>query len=132
MSIKQNEATYNRPKGDRIIDAPLVIIDIPEHIQQLTEENAWKKNDKNGITVYKSSQMTVVMVALHQGAEAIENCVDGNLFMQVLVGKVNINIPETDVSTDIHQGQAIALHSGIENSITATEDAVILLTKTNQ
>jgi hypothetical protein len=50
MEIKRNEATLNRPEGDRVIDAPFVFLDIPEFIHQVKKEKAWKKYDRNGIT----------------------------------------------------------------------------------
>ena len=48
------EATYNRPEGDREIDSPVLLIDIPDLIEQIKDENAWKENDRNAITVFKT------------------------------------------------------------------------------
>ena len=33
MEEKYNEATINRPEGDRPVDAPVVLIDIPDFIK---------------------------------------------------------------------------------------------------
>ena len=38
MENKRNEATLNRPEGDRVLDAPYVFINIPEFIRQLKNE----------------------------------------------------------------------------------------------
>src|SRR5690606_19743096 len=69
MEFKRNESTLNRPEGDRVLDAPYVFIDIPSYIDQVKQEKAWEKNDRNGITVYKSDRVTIVITALQAGAE---------------------------------------------------------------
>ena len=38
MEHKRNEATLNRPEGDRVLDASYVFIDINEFTRQLREE----------------------------------------------------------------------------------------------
>ncbi|HMI79658.1 MAG TPA: hypothetical protein VK484_12745, partial [Ferruginibacter sp.] len=68
METKYNEATLNRPLGDRIIDAPFVFIDIKKFGYQLIEEEAWRKNDRNSITVYKTDGLTMVLSCLRNGA----------------------------------------------------------------
>ena len=45
MEIKRNQATFNRPQGDRVIDASYVFIDIPAFVDQIKMEKAWEKND---------------------------------------------------------------------------------------
>jgi len=40
MENKRNEATLNRPEGDRVLDAPYVFVNIPEFIRQLKSEEA--------------------------------------------------------------------------------------------
>ena len=47
MPVKINDATINRPDGNRIIDAPAVSIDLQQFLTQLKDEKAWEKNDRN-------------------------------------------------------------------------------------
>ncbi|MGI8584377.1 MAG: hypothetical protein ACR2KX_19465, partial [Chitinophagaceae bacterium] len=69
MEERHNEATINRPEGDRPVDAPVVLVDIPDLIKQLKKEKAWDKNDRNAITVFKSDKLRIVLVAMHKKAE---------------------------------------------------------------
>ena len=64
MEEKFNESTINRPEGDRLLDAPFVIADLNAYIKQITEEDAWFKNDRNAITIFKGDHVTVVLIAL--------------------------------------------------------------------
>ena len=43
MEVKANSATRNRPDGERMLDAPYVFTDIKATIDQLKEEESWKK-----------------------------------------------------------------------------------------
>ena len=126
MEIKRNEATLNRPEGDRVIDAPYVFIDIPAFVSQLKDEKAWDKNDRNGITVFKSDNMTIVITALQKKAEIKNNSVDGFLSVHILKGKVRFTTPDGDI--DANKNKMIAFHPGVCHSIRAKSNAVLLIT----
>jgi len=126
MENKRNEATLNRPEGDRVIDAPYVFINTPEFIRQLMDEEAWQKNDRNSITVFKTSNMTMVLVCLHAKAVLKDNLVDGIVTIQVIEGIIKVTIP--DGSVDMLTNQVIAFHQLVDHSIEALTDSVLLLT----
>lgn len=126
MQTKYTEATHNRPSGDRIIDAPFVFADLDEHIRQLKNEDAWKKNDRNGITIYKTDGFTMVLTCLHENAMIENNTVDGLLILQVLDGSVDITV-EINGKGVLHKNQLMTLHPGIPHSIRAREDSTLLL-----
>ena len=126
MEIKRNEATINRPQGDRVIDAPYVFIDIPAFIDQVKKEKAWEKNDRNAITVYKSDMLTMVITALQASAEISNNTVDGFFTIQVLKGVARITTPDGDI--DATENQVVTFHPGIAHSVLALSDAIFLLT----
>ena len=46
MKEKFNEATFNRPEGDRPIDSPLLTIDLPSLIKQIKNEDDGRKTMK--------------------------------------------------------------------------------------
>ncbi len=128
MEIKQNESTEQRPEGGRVMDAPLVSMDIPEFIKQLKSEPAWENGDRNAMTVYKTNGMRIVLVALHEDAIMKKHTADGIISLQVLEGEINFNTGEQSVV--IKNGQMIALHKGLPHSVAATKESVFLLTLT--
>jgi hypothetical protein len=129
MESKRNEATQNRPEGDRVLDAPYVFINVPEHIKQLKKEDAWQKNDRNGITVFKTDRLTIVLTCLHAKAVLKDNLVDGIFTIQVIDGVVRVTSPDGDV--DMLANQVITFHQLVDHSIEALTDAVVLLTNHN-
>ena len=126
MEHKRNEATLNRPEGDRVIDASYVFIDVNEFTRQLREEDAWQKNDRNGITVFKTDQLTMVVVGLHEKAVFKNNVVDGIVTIQVVEGKIRITAPDGEI--DLKPNQLVTFHRCIDHSIEALDESVIILT----
>jgi quercetin dioxygenase-like cupin family protein len=129
MDIKRNDATNNRPEGDRVIDAPFVFAGLSAFILQLKNEEAWKKNDRNGITVFKTGNVTVVLSALHEGAEVLDTTIDGIVTVQILEGKVRINTSEGDV--DLKEKEMVCFHPNTTHSIIASTEAVLLITNSS-
>ena len=128
MEVKHNESTELRPEGGRLMDAPLVSMDIPEFIKQLKSEPAWKNSDRNAMTVYKTNGMRIVLIALHEDAVMKKHTADGIISVQVLEGEINFNTD--DQSVLVAKDQMIALHKGLPHSVAATKESVFLLTLT--
>ena len=128
MKQKFNEATPQRPEGDRVLDASMVVIDLPAIIEQIRQEPSWKDSDRNAITVFKTDGMRIVLIALHAGAEMVKHTANGMISVQVLEGQIQFN---TDLkSSEINKGQMLTLHERIPHSVIALKETVFLLTLT--
>ena len=128
MDERSNDATKQRPHGERIMDAALVTIDLLSFVEQVRKEEQWKDSDRNAITVFKTNGMRIVLIALHKGAEMIKHTVDGMISVQVLEGQILFNADEQCI--ELGKGQMLALHGGIPHSVLAREESVFLLTLT--
>lgn len=129
MDEKFNEATRNRPEGDRVLDASSVFIDLPAFIRQIKNEDAWHKYDRNSITVFKTDDLRIVLGGLHAGAEMPPHRSDGIMSLQVINGVLEIN---TDlITTTLYTGQMIAIHKNCNYRVVAMEESVYLLTLSN-
>ena len=126
MEEKYNEATINRPEGDRPIDSSAVIIDIPSFIEQIKSEKAWEENDRNSITVFKSSKMRVIIGAMHKNAEMRTEHPNNILSMQVIKGRLKLHTDEKVI--EIEKDQVLALHEHIPYRIEAVKKTTFLLT----
>src|SRR5688572_2683969 len=126
MEYKRNEATRNRPEGDRVLDALYVVVDIPDYLRQLREEKTWEKNDRNGITVFKTSFMTMVLTAMHEKAMIRDNKVDGLLTIQVVEGSLRITTIDGDF--ELKEKQLVSIHANETHTIEAITEAAFLLT----
>ena len=125
LETKFNEATLNRPKGERILDAPFVFTDIKKYSKQLREEKAWKKNDRNGITVYKTEGFTMVLTWLHKGAVIMDNALSGLISIQVLDGTIDFTVQSG--KTRLEKKQIITIHPGVMHTLCAVEDTFLLI-----
>ena len=123
-----NEATTSRPLGDRAIDGPLVKADLGLLMKQIRKERKWKESDRNAITVFKTTGIRIVLIALHKGAEMTKHAVKGMISIQVLKGKLKFD--SDGRKEELIDGQILVLHEGISHSILAKKKSTILLTLT--
>ena len=128
MDEKFNEATKQRPQGERTMDAPLVTIDLSSFTKQIRGEKAWKDSDRNAITVFKTDGMRIVLIALHKDAEMIKHTADGMISIQVMEGEILFTTE--DQSIELGSGQMLALHENVPHSVLAKEETICLLTLT--
>ena len=125
MEIKRNDATLLRPEGDRVLDAPYVFMNFDEFRKQVKDEEAWKKRDRNGITIFKTDNLTTVLTCLHKDASIKENTVDGLFQVQVLDGKIRISTDDGD--SEMKEGQMMVFHPNVRHSINALKKSTLLL-----
>jgi len=130
MEKKRNEATLNRPEGDRVIDAPYVFMNLGQFIKQLKNEEAWNKNDRNGITIFKTENVTTVLTCLHKDAMIKDNSVDGILQVHVLGGRIRVTTADGDIG--MQEGEMIVFHPGIRHTIEALKKSSLLLQTLNE
>ncbi|MEO6681262.1 MAG: hypothetical protein ABIN48_00425 [Ginsengibacter sp.] len=125
-NIKYNDSTDLRPDGERILDAPLVHMDLNEYSKTIKSEKAWKEKDRNAITVFKTDAMSMVLIALHKNAVLERHTANGTLNVQVLNGEIDFATDHQKIN--MKQGQVIALHAGVPHEVSAIKESVLLLT----
>ncbi|MBS1549999.1 MAG: hypothetical protein JSS94_09085, partial [Bacteroidetes bacterium] len=97
MENKSNESTPLRPEGDRLLNAPLVEIDLNKFISQVKGEASWADSDRNSITLFKSETMRIVLVGLHANAELKTHTTRSVISVQVLEGEIKFTTEEQSV-----------------------------------
>lgn len=125
MQEKSNDSTPKRPEGERALDAALVTVNLPFYIDQIKKEASWKESDRNAITLFKSDNLRLVLVALHQGAEMATHTSPGVLHIQVLEGQIRFITDQQTV--ELFKNQMLVLHERIPHSVIAESEAVFLL-----
>lgn len=123
---KYNESTKNRPEGERTVDGPIVVVNIPEFIKKIKKEKAWDKNDRNAITVFKSDKLRIILVAMHKKAVMTTERPENIFSVQVLEGKIQLQT--NDKKTDVREEELFVLHANISYKIEALRRSVFLLT----
>jgi hypothetical protein len=128
MEEKHNIATLKRPTGARTLDAALIPIDLLTYIKVIKKEEAYTKNGKNAITVFKTKQATVTVIAL----KAKENLHPGNsdgigvMILELLNGKLHFE--SMGKHGLLKAGSLLTLNQHLSFNISAIRDSVCLLT----
>ena len=126
MSIKINEATKNRPGGTRVLDAPAVLVHIPHYLDMIRHEKAWQEGDRNGITVFKNQDISVVITMLEKDAKLEEVQMKGYTSLYLLKGKISMQAG--DDRKEATAGDLMIFHPCITYSIEAIEESSFALT----
>ena len=126
MENKSNDATPQRPDGERILNAPLVQMNLEEFIKQIKSETTWADSDRNSVTLFKSETMRIVLIGLHENAELKPHKANGIISVQVIEGKIEFTAEEQ--ITHLEQRQMIALQENIIHSVKALTESFFILT----
>ncbi len=131
METRANDATNNRPFGERVIDAAHVMTDLNRYCVQIMEEEAWQKNDRNAITLFKSDKVTITLVALHVDAAINFNHAEDTdiVTVQCIAGELKVNAGAEGQS--LLQGHLFVQHENF-NTAVAVNDTILLLTIINR
>jgi quercetin dioxygenase-like cupin family protein len=126
MENKSNDATPQRPEGERLLNAPLVEMNLNETIKQIKSETTWLESDRNSVTLFKSETMRIVLIGLHENAELKPHKANGVISVQVVHGKIEFTAEQQN--THLEKGQMLALHENIVHSVKALTESFFLLT----
>ena len=126
---KSNDATPQRLAGTRPLNAPLLVLDLPQAQAQIKQEPAWRNSDRNALTLLQADGMRLVLIALHEGAEMKTHTAPGIISVQVLEG--HLGFQAEGQTTELKPGQLLTLLTGLPHSVVARQESVFLLTIAN-
>lgn len=115
-----------RPVGDRIPDAELVVLNLNKAQEQIKSEPAWFNSDRNAITLFKSEGLRIILMALHTEAELKAHKAPGIITVQVLEGEIKFKTGKQE--SNLGKDEMLTLHAGITHNVFAIKEAVFLLT----
>ena len=123
---KRIKATTQNPNRKRLLYAPLVQMNINKFIKQLKQEDAWKTEGHNTITIYKSDSSTIVLRGMRKNSTRKSGKVSSDATVQVLRGKIEIYVDDKTIT--LKKGQILGITSDIEHSVKAVRNSFYLLT----
>lgn len=128
MEEKHNNATPQRPEGARALNASVLPIDMLKYIEQIKNEEAYLKNEKNAITVLKTKQVTVTIVALKAGEMVHPGNEEGvgMLILQVIDGYITFE--SRGDRAELRKGYLLSLNDHLSFTARAKEESICLIT----
>lgn len=119
-------ATVSRPEGGRALNKEMLTFDTEALINQIKSEEAWKRSERNSLTIFKNETLCMVIVGLKPDAAMKKHSAAGAITVQVLHGKI---IFETEnQKSELSRGMMIALPAGIPHQVYAAHESFFLLT----
>ncbi|MCC7351455.1 MAG: cupin domain-containing protein [Phycisphaerales bacterium] len=102
------------------------LIDIHQVAQRLSAEPLQGKRMHRQETIYKHSSATIALFIFEQGANLPEHVAEGVVSVQVLQGKLRMNVQGQ--SNELSAGQILVLAPGVKHDASALEPSQMLLT----
>jgi quercetin dioxygenase-like cupin family protein len=113
-------------RQEHSVAEPLLSFDLAEMVRSLKLEKQWKTEDRDAITLIKTSSLRIVLMVLHAGTTMEEHVTDGPISAQLLSGSVEFKIRNN--TTHLKSSSLLSLAGGIPHSVRAIEESVLLLT----
>jgi quercetin dioxygenase-like cupin family protein len=108
------------------LDAPLSTFDLMTLVQQIKQEEAWRKGERFTMPLFKTERMRVMLVALRAGTALSSHRADGPITVHLLEGRITFSAESKTVT--LTEGQMLSLQAWLPHAVDAPEDAVFLLT----
>jgi hypothetical protein len=128
MEEKYNNATPQRPEGARPLDAAIIPINIPKYIDQLKGEEAYHKNGKNAITVFKSESVTITLIALSENEIVQPGSEETKAIMSLQVISGRLSFESMGNIVELKDGELLTLHQLLSFKARALTSSICLLT----
>jgi quercetin dioxygenase-like cupin family protein len=100
--------------------------DLEDEFRRLRSEAAWRQGDRNAKTLVRALAFRVVLTAIKPGARIQGHTVDAPLALQVVAGRVRLQL--TGQTIELSAGQLLALEPGVAHDVEALEESAFLLT----
>ncbi len=121
-----NNPIRTSPRQDRVLSGLAVTFAIAEEINLLQQEPEWISGKRNSVTVVKTSNLSLVLTALKEGATMCGHEVDGPITLQVVSGSIQLSV--AGEPRRLAAGTVTALDKAVPHDIRALEDSDLLLT----
>ena len=113
-------------RPDRPAAGPIFHARLGEQLERLRREAAWRAGDRNAITLFKTPALSLVLLALKEGARLQEHRAEGSLTMQLVAGAVRVDAGGRRV--ELAPGEVLVLEPGLEHALEAVRESAVLLT----
>ena len=109
------------------LEAEHMVLDLREVVTELHGKST-PGQARGAVTLVKQGGMSLVVTHLHAGGTLQEHAAPGAATVQVLDGRVRLQIGDERI--EMPAGRLVAFNSGVRHSVEALEDSTLLLTLT--
>ena len=110
----------------RKLDSPLMTVSLDEEIARLRSGKQWASNRRAAITLMKTPDFRIVLIALGLGKIMHEHRAEGPITLLVQQGAIRLTV--TGAEHVLKRGQLLTLDRVIAHEVEALEESTLLLT----
>jgi quercetin dioxygenase-like cupin family protein len=110
----------------RALDLPLVSFATEQEIAKLKSSDQWRRESRAALTLVKTPTVTIVLIALHNGAVLKEHHAGGPITVAVLEGAIRFKASGEE--RVLRRGGLLALGAALPHEVEALEESAFVLT----
>lgn len=95
--------------------------------REMRSEEAYESTLKTARTLVRGSELTIVLVALKEGARLKEHHSSGAATALVIEGEIEFVCPDEEKTFELTSCQSVVFSSAINHSVTARKDTLLLV-----
>jgi quercetin dioxygenase-like cupin family protein len=123
---EQPEQAAGAEDRSRHLGDPVREIDLAGEARELREHETWQREGHNAKTLVKNESLRIVLIDMHEGARLGEHRTDSRISIQVLTGRISVQVPGGSYA--VAAGQLLALDESLSHDVEALEPSTVLLT----
>jgi len=123
---KEKTTKPDTASTEKLLARPIARFDLESESDSLRHEEPRPAGGHSARTLIKHSDFRIVLMSLEAGANLHEHKVDHSFSLQVLTGRVRLQLPNETV--DLAAGNMLVLEKGILHDLEALEESTVLLT----
>ncbi len=120
--VRENE----REAPDDRMAMTAASFDLNRELEILRAEPSWQAGHRNAKTLFKKTNLTVVLLALKAGASLEKHEAPGPITIHALAGRLRVHM--ADQLAELTAGGILSLDKGLTHDLEAVVESAILLT----
>lgn len=116
----------SKERAAHVLSAPVMRFGLPAQLAKLKWEDQWRLEGRNAITLLKTSELCVVLLALKKGVRMEAHQIEHPLTLQVIDGALHFGVGEEPL--ELETGSLLTLEKNAVHDLVATRDCGFLLT----
>ena len=122
------ETERPRPRPEPRVARSILSFDLAGEIEALRDEPVWRSKGHNAKTLVKRADSKIVLTLLREGQHLKEHAVDASVTIQVLAGRIRLNIGAEGVEPiELGAGGLLALEPRTAHDVEAVGETAMLV-----
>lgn len=125
-AAEQHGGTAAHGRGDTSANPPSHMFDLAEVLERMRAAESWREGKHSAHTLLKTTDLRVVLIAMHEGDSIEEHRAPGPISIHALSGHIRVTVGNRVI--DVPAGHVLTLERDAAHAVDAVAESAFLLT----